>query len=183
MKYLIFSDLHGSLEKTKFILDIFRKNKFDKMIFLGDLLYHGPRNDLPQTYNPREVAKLIKEYKEHIIFIKGNCDAEVDEMIIEASKPFSQFYTLKIGNKNFYFTHGHHLSKYNPDKKYGINDIIIYGHYHLFDIAKVNGATYINVGSITLPKDNIYGYATIDEKSIKLFDIENNLLKEYKFND
>lgn len=183
MKYLMFSDLHGSLERTKFILDIFNKNNFDKMIFLGDLLYHGPRNHLPNSYNPKEVAKLIKEYKDKIIFIKGNCDAEVDEMVVEVSKPFEQIYHLEISSKNIYFTHGHHLSKYEPDNKYGINDIIVYGHYHIFNISQVNGAIYINVGSITLPKDNTPGYATLDAQSIKLYNINNKLLEEYKFND
>lgn len=181
MKYLIFSDLHGSLDKINYIISEFNEGKYDKMIFLGDLLYHGPRNNLPDSYNPKEVANIVKKYKDKIIFIKGNCDAEVDEMVIEASSPFNVQYSIKIKNKNIYFTHGHHLSRFEPSPDFKENDIIIYGHYHTFDISEINSAIYYNVGSITLPKDNKPGFAVLDENGIKSFDENKKLINEYLF--
>lgn len=183
MKYLIFSDLHGSLKQLQKIINIFEEKEFDKMIFLGDLLYHGPRNNLPEEYNPKMVANIIKEYKDKIIFIKGNCDAEVDEMVIEADKPFKKTVVIKKNNKRFIFTHGHHLSRFAPNDKYSKNDYIIYGHYHVFDICNINDATYINIGSITLPKDDIYGYAILDEDGIKFINENNLIFKTIKLDE
>ena len=81
MKYLIFSDLHGSSEMINKIIKIFEEEKCDKMIFLGDLLYHGPRNDIPEGYNPKEVCEVVKKYKDKFIWVRGNCDCRVDEMV------------------------------------------------------------------------------------------------------
>ena len=183
MKYLLFSDLHGSLKQLNKIIKVFNDDQFDKIIFLGDLLYHGPRNNLPEDYNPKLVANVIKEYKDKIIFIKGNCDAEVDEMVIEAKSPFKKKHVIKNRNKRFIFTHGHHLSRFEPNYIYGTNDYVFYGHYHVFDYCKINGAAYINIGSITLPKDNIFGYAVLDEKSIKFIDDNNIIFKQINFDE
>ena len=83
MKFMIVSDIHGSFEDLKKVIQIFEEEKLDKLVLLGDLLYHGPRNPLPDGYNPKEVAKLLNQYKEKIVAVRGNCDAEVDQMVLE----------------------------------------------------------------------------------------------------
>ena len=101
MKYLVVSDIHGSLFYASKIIEIMKKENIDKLILLGDLYYHGPRNPLPKEYNPMEVSKLLNSLKDQLICIKGNCDAEVDEMISEFS--FNDHIKLDINNIKFMF--------------------------------------------------------------------------------
>ena len=133
MKYVVVSDIHGSLYYTKVLLDIIKKEEPDQIIILGDLYYHGPRNPLPREYNPMEVAKILNTLKQQLIVIRGNCDAVVDEMISEFS--FVDHYNIIINNKKVMFTHGHLYNKeYIPDDI----DVLIYGHFHTGFIEKVN---------------------------------------------
>ena len=99
MKYLVVSDIHGSYYYASKIIDIINNENIDKLILLGDLYYHGPRNSLPKDYNPMEVCKLLNNIKDKLIAIKGNCDAEVDEMISEF--PFNQNYEIIINDKRY----------------------------------------------------------------------------------
>jgi len=108
MKYLVISDIHGSSYYANKINEIYKKESPDKIILLGDLYYHGPRNPLTKEYNPMEVSKIFNSLKDKILCIKGNCDAEVDEMISEFK--FNESITLEINRLKFFFTHGH---KYN----------------------------------------------------------------------
>ncbi len=178
MKYLIFSDLHGSIDSLNIILDIFKKDGYDKLIFLGDLLYHGPRNGIPLGYNPKEVAKVVSEIKDKMIFIKGNCDAEVDEMVTGVKEGFEKIHDMAVSDINLHFTHGHQLSRFEPSSHYSSNDYVFYGHYHVFDISKINNTTYINIGSVTIPKDGIRGYASLEDKHLKFIDFNGNTFKE-----
>lgn len=173
MKYLILSDLHGSLSSLiyKDILD----DSFAKIIILGDILYHGPRNDLPNDYKPKELLKELNIIKDKIIAIKGNCDAEVDEMVLNFKLESSL--DLKINGLNAHFEHGHHLDLYK-----GNASIIIYGHTHLNRLEKINNIIYLNPGSIALPKeDNPKSYAIWDERSIKIYNINHEVIKELNY--
>ena len=106
MKWMIISDIHGSLDDLKKVIDIFGEEKMDRMILLGDLLYHGPRNPLPKGYQPKEVAILLNQYKDKIIAVRGNCDAEVDQMVLDF--PMRADYSeLYIDGHHFFMTHGH----------------------------------------------------------------------------
>lgn len=172
MKYLLISDVHGCYSAIEKIEKIINSNHFDKIISLGDILYHGPRNNLPNEYNPKKVIEIINKYHDKFIFIQGNCDAEVDSMVLNCK--FYKKKIIKINNKKIYFTHGHHLSKYQVDNSIEKGSIVIYGHYHIFDITEVNGVTYINVGSTSIPKDNIKQYAIIEDGVIKVFNLDNN---------
>lgn len=177
MKYLVVSDIHGSLFYANKITEIIKKEQIDKLILLGDLYYHGPRNNLPKEYNPMEVSKLLNGLKDMILCVKGNCDAEVDEMISEFS--FKENIELIIKNKKFMFTHGH---KYNIDNKVENIDVLIYGHFHTGFIKKVDNVIYINSGSLSLPKNNTKNsYLIIDEEYIYLKDIDENEIDKVKF--
>lgn len=178
MKYLVFSDIHGSLDSALFIMKKYNELKPHKLILLGDILYHGPRNDLPPSYNPKEVIKLLNSISNKIICVKGNCDAEVDQMVL--SFKIWNKKILEINNKKILLTHGHHINYTSPIKDESI-DIVIHGHTHINRIDKVNNCTYINLGSISIPKDNIKSYATIDDTCINIYDINNNLILNYKF--
>lgn len=180
MKYLVFSDLHGSYSALKEIENKYLLHNCDKLICLGDLLYHGPRNDLPKDYNPKQVFSLLQKYLDKLIWIQGNCDAEVDEMVM--NKKFSKRKSIKINNQKFILTHGHHLSRFDVDNKIEKGTIILYGHYHVFDISNIDGVTYINIGSTSIPKDQLRQYALLDDISIKVFNLDTDaLIGEYKY--
>ena len=150
MKYLIFSDVHGSSYYMSKIIHYFKKFHCDKLICLGDLLYHGPRNNLPYGHNPKEVVKLINEYKDRILMVKGNCEAEVDQMVLD----FPIYETANLFDKrNIVLTHGHHINPTNPIPVLE-GSIVFYGHTHISKVDLVEGVYYINPGSISLPKDN-----------------------------
>lgn len=177
MKYLVFSDVHGSLYYAKKMKDIIAREKPDKIILLGDLYYHGPRNNLSEEYNPMEVANILNKYKNSILCIKGNCDAEVDEMISEF--PFQENITLEINNKNFLFTHGH---KYNKDNIPPNIDVLVYGHFHMPFIEIKDNVICVNSGSISLPKNNsAHTYLIIDNNLILIKDIDNNIIYKELF--
>lgn len=182
MKYLIFSDLHGSYWALKKLEKIISKQKIVRIISLGDILYHGPRNDLPKEYNPKKIIEDIKPYQNKMIFIKGNCDAEVDEMVLNCK--MSKMKKIKIGEHIIYLTHGHHLSRFEPDEKLEKGSIVLYGHYHTFNISKIKEVTYINIGSASLPKDQYYQYAIMDEIGIKVYSLsDNTLIGKYDFKE
>ena len=173
MKILVASDIHGSKYYANKIEEIVKKEQIEKIILLGDLYYHGPRNMLTQEYNPMEVANILNRLKEKIQCVKGNCDAEVDEMISEFN--FEDSIRLKLNGKNFFFTHGH---KYNIDNIPENVDILIYGHFHTGFIKEKENVLCINSGSISLPKNNTKNsYLIIDNNQIILKDVDGNVIE------
>ncbi len=169
MKYLVFSDIHGSMYYFNYVRDLIEKEEPDKIILLGDLYYHGPRNPLPRDYAPKSVCEILNTYADRILAIKGNCDAEVDEMISDFK--FSESINLNITEKNIMCTHGH---KYNKDNFPGGVDIIIYGHFHTGFIDRGN-VLAINAGSVSLPKeDTAHSYLLIEDNMIYLKNLLTN---------
>lgn len=177
MKYLVFSDIHGSLDSCQFIINKYNELKPDKIILLGDILYHGPRNDLPVNYNPKEVIKMLNSIANKIICVKGNCDAEVDQMVLNFK--IHNIKTLSINNKKILLTHGHHINYNNPINGNSI-DIVMHGHTHINQINQLDSTTYINLGSITIPKDGIKSYAIIENNNIYIFNINNEIINTYQ---
>ncbi len=175
MKILICSDIHGSLFFTKKLQEIIKKEEPNKIIILGDLYYHGPRNPLTEEYNPMEVAKILNNLKENLIVIKGNCDAKVDEMISEF--PMHEYYVMEINGKKIFFTHGHKWNKENqPEEKF---DILVYGHFHTGFIEEENNKIFLNPGSISLPKNGTENsYAIITENEILLKNLNGKIIKK-----
>lgn len=179
MKLLIISDIHGSSYYAKMIPKIFKLEKADEMIILGDLYYHGPRNPLPKDYSPMNVCNILNSIKEKLKAVRGNCDALVDETISDFN--FHDHLLLNINNKRIYFTHG---DKYNqdvlPDEKF---DIMFYGHFHTGFIRKKNNLIFANPGSLSLPKNNTrHSYIIMDSEKITLKDISGSIIEETYLN-
>ena len=179
MKLLIISDIHGSSYYAKMIPEIFKLEKADEIIILGDLYYHGPRNPLPKDYSPMDVCNILNSLKEKLKVVMGNCDALVDETISDFN--FHDHLLLNINNKRIYFTHG---DKYNqdvlPDEKF---DIMFYGHFHTGFIRKKNNLIFANPGSLSLPKNNTrHSYIIMDSEKITLKDISGSIIEELYLN-
>lgn len=156
MKLLIASDIHGSAYWCGRLCDEIQKIQPDRVILLGDLLYHGPRNDLPKGYAPKEVVPMLSAMKDSIIAVRGNCEAEVDQMVL----PFpcmADFCQLLLDGKTFYLTHGHHA---NPDNLPPLPEgsIFLSGHTHVKLDKVVSGIRCLNPGSVSIPKDGSHSF-------------------------
>jgi len=177
MKLFFISDIHGSLFYLKKSLEEFKKEKADYIIILGDQLYHGARNPLPIDYNPKEVAQLLNEFSDRIIAVRGNCDSEVDEMVLEFPI-MSTYSTILYNGRRLFLTHGHIYNENNlPKLKEG--DAIIYGHTHIPKLEKKGNTYIINPGSITFPKENNpNSYGILENNTFKIKDFQGNVFKE-----
>lgn len=175
MKYIIASDIHGSSYYAKLLVDKINEYNVDKVVLLGDVLYHGPRNPLPKEYDPMKVVDLLKSIKNKLIWIKGNCDSEVDEMVLELNSVVLGL--LVINNTNFYLSHGH-----NPVNNLNVNDFLVTGHTHINKYEKINGINYLNCGSVSLPKeDTTNSFILIEDNKIKCLDFNNNIIFEVDY--
>ncbi|MEE3420900.1 MAG: phosphodiesterase [Lachnospiraceae bacterium] len=154
MKWMIASDIHGSACYCKAMLDRYKEEKANRLLLLGDLLYHGPRNDLPDEYAPKKVIAMLNEVKEDLICVRGNCEAEVDQMVLEFPV-MAEYAILPIPGmiSIIYATHGHHAGeKTPPPLKKG--DILLNGHTHVPKCTQHENFIYMNPGSVALPKEN-----------------------------
>ncbi len=161
MKYLIASDIHGSAYYCEKLLEAFETEKSDKLLLLGDILYHGPRNDLPRDYAPKSVIAMLNPLKDRILCVRGNCDTEVDQMVLEFPI-LAEYCLISIGKTMIFATHGHKFNTSNlPPMSCG--DILLHGHTHVPKCESVEGITYINPGSTSIPKENSHhGYMTLE---------------------
>lgn len=162
MKFMIASDIHGSAFYCKEMLAAFEREQADRLLILGDILYHGPRNDLPKEYAPKEVIALLNGMKDKLFCVRGNCDTEVDQMVLEF--PVMADYSLiPLGERMIFVTHGHKFNKNNlPPLKEG--DILLHGHTHIpaWEACE-NGVMYLNPGSVSIPKEgSAHGYMTLE---------------------
>jgi hypothetical protein len=152
MKLFFASDIHGSLYYADKMVEAYKASGAEKLILLGDLLYHGPRNDLPRDYKPKEVITLLNSLKSEILAVRGNCEAEVDQMVLEFPV-MADYAVLYLDGRMVFITHGHTLNPSNPPMlKEG--DILINGHTHIPAQEKVGDFYYINPGSVAIPKQN-----------------------------
>lgn len=171
MRFLIASDIHGAEAPMRRIASIYSENHFDKLLLLGDLLYHGPRNPLPSTYNPKAVIDILSGLKDEIITVRGNCEAEVDQMVL----PFpvlSECAMVFADGKRIFMTHGHiHTPENHPD---GF-EAFLSGHTHIPVLEEKNGIIYLNPGSTSIPKGGFPpSYAIWDNGSIEVLAIEDS---------
>ncbi len=180
MKFLVASDIHGSKSSAEHILRLVQEHQAEKILLLGDVLYHGPRNPLPEDYAPKEVVGLLNSIAAKIIAVRGNCDSEVDQMVLEFSLHRDDLMIVNEGC-TIIASHGHIYSPENlPQMNEG--DAFIYGHVHLPVAKKQEGKYILNPGSITLPKENNpRSYAVLDEKSFTIYDLEDQILKHIEF--
>ena len=178
MKILVASDLHGSGYYARRLKEIIENENPEKIILLGDLYYHGPRNQLSLEYDPMEVANILNSFKDKIVATRGNCDAEVDQMISEFE--FKEYLSQEIGEKKFFFSHGHrcNMDQY-PQEDF---DIMVYGHFHTGFIKEEYGKIFVNSGSISLPKNGTKNsYLIINDHNIFLKDVDRNVIDETTF--
>ena len=162
MKWLIASDLHGSGYYCRALLDAFDREKADRLLLLGDLLYHGPRNDLPRDYDPKSVTAMLNERQASILAVRGNCDAEIDQAVLQFPI-LADYALLSVGSRLLFVTHGHlfHLDALPPLHP---GDILLHGHTHVPACETRDGVTYLNPGSLAIPKeDSPNSYMTLED--------------------
>lgn len=160
MKWLIASDLHGSAYYCEKLWELFKQEGADKLLFLGDLLYHGPRNDLPRNYAPKKVIEMFNAHKEDVLCVRGNCEAEVDQMVLEFPV-LADYAYLEIEGKRIFATHGH-LFENNPPLQEG--EILLHGHTHIPRHESKDGVLFLNPGSLSIPKENsAHSYMTFED--------------------
>jgi len=180
MKILIASDIHGSAFYCRKLLEQYKKEKADRMLLLGDILYHGPRNDLPEEYDPKQVIGLLNEYKDEIYCVRGNCEAEVDQMVLQFPV-MADYILLPFGNRMIFVTHGHlYNSEKRPPMKKG--DILLHGHTHIPACEEFEDYTYMNPGSVSIPKENTeHGYMIFDGDTFIWKNLDGEIYKTRRF--
>ena len=178
MKVLIASDIHGSLKYCTQLVERYKKEGCEKLILLGDVLYHGPRNDLPEEYNPKGVIALLNSMSEEILCVRGNCEAEVDDMVLDFNV-LAEYALLFNNGRTFFLTHGHKFNPQNlPRLKKG--DVLFNGHTHVSKIEEIGDFLYVNPGSVSIPKENTpRGYIILDDEKITHKNLGGEVLKEY----
>lgn len=162
MKWLIASDIHGSAYYCEKLLAAYRAEGAGRLLLLGDILYHGPRNDLPEGYAPKEVISMLNEYRKVILAVRGNCDTEVDQMVL-SFPVLADYGILSLGDRLIYATHGH---VYNSDRLPPLmeRDILLHGHTHVPVCREAEDHIYLNPGSVSIPKENSpHSYMTLED--------------------
>ena len=174
MKWMIASDLHGSAYYCRKMLEAFEREGADRLFLLGDLLYHGPRNDLPREYVPKEVIPLLNGKREKLLCVRGNCDAEVDQMVLEFPV-LADYAVLPVGQRLIYATHGHiyHVKNLPP---LAPGDVLLHGHTHVpawTEFGQEN--LYLNPGSVSIPKENSpHSYMTLEGNTMQWKELESS---------
>ena len=173
MKYVIASDLHGSATWCRQLLAAFDRENADQWILLGDLLYHGPRNPFPDGYDTKAVTGALNAVKERLLCVRGNCDSEVDQMVLEFPM-MADGQTLTIGSRTLFLTHGHLFDSEHVPEQLQAGDILLNGHFHVPTMKRLeNGVIYANCGSVGLPKDGSpHSYLVIEDNTLSWKDIE-----------
>ena len=185
MKLLIASDLHGDLAAAETVFERFAAEGADRLLWLGDLLYHGPRNDLPPGYAPKGVIALLNANRDKLFCVRGNCEAEVDQMVL-AFPVLADYALIPVGDKTVFATHGHrHNTAAQPPLRDG--DVLLHGHTHLyaaeaFDLTAGGKALYLNPGSVALPKEgNPRTYMIYESRCFTVKNIDGKIIFEKEF--
>lgn len=173
MKLMIASDIHGSAYYCDQLLNAYKAEAPDRLLLLGDLLYHGPRNDLPRDYAPKRVIEILSSIKDSLLCVRGNCEAEVDQMVL----PFpvlANYAFLDVNGLRIFATHGHLYGEDNPPPlKSG--DILLCGHTHVPANRNHESFTYLNPGSVSIPKENSHhGYMILESQTFLWKDFDGN---------
>ena len=179
MKLLIASDIHGDAECCQALLDAFTRENAEKILLLGDILYHGPRNDLPKGYAPKAVIEMLNAVADKLVCVRGNCEAEVDQMVL--SFPVMSTTACVVdaeNNRSIYMSHGH---IYSPDNLPPLpqDSLFLSGHTHVLSIETKGSVTCVNPGSVSLPKNgNPKTYATYDSGHVEIKTLDGEKIRE-----
>lgn len=161
MKWLIASDIHGSAYYCEKLTECYMNEGADRILLLGDILYHGPRNDLPKDYAPKRVIEMLNAFKNDILCVRGNCDSEVDQMVLKFPI-LADYAVVDLGERLIFATHGHvHNEEHLPPLKSG--DVLLHGHTHVPGYVRHESYIYMNPGSVSIPKENsAHSYMTLE---------------------
>ena len=179
MRIMIAGDIHGSEYFCKKLCDMFYKFQAQKLLLLGDILYHGPRNPLPRDYDPKGVCRILNPLSDKIICVRGNCDSEVDNMVLDFPVNVDCAYLI-YADRTFFATHGH---VYNTDNPLPLSrgSVLLHAHTHVPAYSEFENYTYINPGSVSQPKqDTPNSFAIIDGDSVVHYDIDGNIFMQNK---
>lgn len=176
MKLMFASDIHGSAYYAQKVAQLYRQENAEKLILLGDLLYHGPRNDLPKDYAPKQVIALLNGLKNEILAVRGNCEAEVDQMVLEFPV-MADYAALWLEGRMVFLTHGHLFNEeHMPCLQKG--DVLIHGHTHVRVAADRGDYFFLNPGSVSIPKgDGIHSYMVYEDGVFTTKDLDGNVLE------
>ncbi len=176
MKLMFASDIHGSAVYARKMKELYEREGAQKLILLGDLLYHGPRNDLPEGYAPKEVIALLNGMKDELLAVRGNCEAEVDQMVLEFPV-MADYAVLWLEGRMVFLTHGHHYNEQNlPMLKKG--DVLIHGHTHVRAAADRGDYFFLNPGSLSIPKgDGVHSYMVYEDGVFTTKDTDGRVLE------
>ncbi len=180
MRIMVASDIHGSAFYCEKLLDAFKREKTDKLLLLGDILYHGPRNDLPEGYAPKKVIEMLNAIKDKLLCVRGNCDTEVDQMVLDFPV-LADYAILYLGDRLVYATHGHN---YNEDKLPPLQkgNILLHGHTHVPVCREHEDYIYMNPGSVSIPKEgSAHGYMMLSDKTVEWKTLDGEVWKRFEF--
>ncbi|MBE5804618.1 MAG: phosphodiesterase [Clostridiales bacterium] len=177
MKWLIASDIHGSACWCEKLVNAYKAEQADRMLLLGDVLYHGPRNDLPEGYAPKQVIAMLNAMKDEILCVRGNCEAEVDQMVLEFPV-LADYAVLCEGTRLIYCTHGHvYNTGHVPPLRKG--DVLLHGHTHVPAWEDHGSYRYLNPGSVSIPKEGSWhGYMLLENGVFTWKDFEGSVQHE-----
>ena len=181
MKLMFASDIHGSAYYCRRMLELYQKSNASRLILLGDILYHGPRNDLPKDYAPKEVIAMLNPLKDQILAVRGNCDTGVDQMVLEFPI-LADYAFLLVEGQAIYATHGHifHENHLPPVQD---GDVLIHGHTHLLEAKAIRTEDgrrikILNPGSVSIPKGgNPATYGILEDGVFSILDLENREIR------
>ena len=171
MKWMIASDIHGSAYFCRLTVEAFKKVKAQKLLLLGDLLYHEPRNDLPAEYDPKNVIGMLNPLADRILAVRGNCEAEVDQMVLDFPV-LADYALIEASGVSLFATHGH---VYNPDNPPPVakGSVLLNGHTHVPACVEYDNYTYMNPGSVSIPKENsVHSFMTLENATFSWIDLE-----------
>lgn len=178
MKWMIASDIHGSAYYCRELLAAAQREGADKLMLLGDVLYHGPRNDLPREYAPKQVIEMLNAIKEKLLCVRGNCDTEVDQMVLNFPI-LADYAILAVGKRMIYATHGH---VYNEQKLPPLQkgDVLLHGHTHVPKCVEHEDYLYVNPGSVSIPKENSpHSYLILEDQKLTWKSLDGKPYMEY----
>ena len=181
MKILIAGDIHGSAYYCEKLLDLANSIRPDKIVLTGDILYHGPRNDLPKGHDPKKVIALLNQCKNQILCVRGNCEAEVDQMVLEFPC-LADYIWLCDAKRNFFITHGHIYNKENLPP-FAKGSVLVNGHTHVVAFEKCQDYVYINPGSVSIPKGEqncVNSFAVIENDDVTFYNLDGEIYKKEK---
>ena len=179
MKLMIASDIHGSAYYCEKLIEAYRTEGADKLVLLGDILYHGPRNDLPRDYAPKRVIELLNAMRDELLCVRGNCDTEVDQMVLNFPV-LADSAILYAGTRMIYATHGHvyNESKLPPLK---MGDVLLHGHTHVPKCTEHETYLYVNPGSVSIPKENSpHSYLVLENETLTWKTLDGEVYRTHK---